>query len=40
VIVVIGGWSISESLLELQLNSQSLSGGLSPSVVVLVEHVI
>lgn len=40
VIVMVSSWSVSKSLLELELNGQSLSSGLSPSVVVLEEHVI
>jgi hypothetical protein len=39
-VVMVGSWPVSKSLLELELNSQSLSSGLSPSVVVLEEHVI
>lgn len=40
VIVMISGWLVSKGLLELQLNSISFSSWLSPSVVVLEEHVV
>jgi hypothetical protein len=40
VIVMVGCWSISQSLLELELNSQSLSGWFSPPMVMFKEHVI
>ena len=40
VVIVISGWPVSQSLLELELDGQSLSGWFSPSVVVLKEHVV
>ena len=39
-VIMTGCWPVSKSLLELELNTQSLSSGLSPSMVVLKEHVI
>ena len=40
VVVMIGSWPVCQSLLPSKLNIQELSGGLSPSVVVLEEHVV
>ena len=39
-IVVIRGWSVSESLLELKLNLKLGPGWLPPPMVVLEEHVV
>ena len=40
VVVVISGWLVSQGLLKLQLHRVGLSSWLSPSVVVLEEHVV
>jgi hypothetical protein len=40
VIVMVSGWLISKSFLELELNSKSFSGWFSPSVIVLEEHIV
>ena len=40
VIVVIGGWSVSQLFRENELDFHLLSGWLSPSVIVLEEHVV
>lgn len=40
VVVVVSGGLISELLLELDLSAKLLSCGLSPSVIVLEEHVV
>ena len=40
VIVVISCWLVSQTLLEFELDGKSLSGWLSPSMVVLEEHIV
>lgn len=40
VIVMIGGWSVSQLFSEFQFNLHLLSSWLSPSMVVLEEHIV
>ena len=40
VIVVIGGWSVSQLFSEFQFDLHLLSSWLSPSMVVLEEHIV
>lgn len=39
-VIVISGWLISEGFLESNFNIKELPGGLSPSMEVLIEHIV